>query len=99
MTKASTVPQVADKIPRMKVLRSASDVADNSKNTKCKFCNVKLLSETKCEAILENDALNNAKYGRKTGHISTSIATVSITQRQAPSRTIRGSLFLPPTTE
>ena len=83
----------------MNVLRSASDVADNSKKTKCRFCKVKLLSETSCEATLENEALSSAKYGRNTGHINTSKAAASITQRQIPSRTMRGSLFLPPTTE
>ena len=55
------VPQVAARMPRMKVLRSASCVADNSKNTKCMFCKVKLPNETSCEATLENEALSSAK--------------------------------------
>ena len=60
---------------------------------------MKLWSDTSCEATLENEALSSAKYGRNTGHASTAIAAASMTQRQLPSRTMRGSLFLPPTTE
>src|SRR5262245_59957802 len=99
MTTASTVPMVAERMPRMKVFFSASWVDDSSKKTKWKLWRVKLSNEMNCEASRENAALKSAAYGKKTGHISTVKTRPTATHWNAPSLTSRGSPCLPPTTE
>ena len=60
MTSASIVPIVADKVPRMKVLRSAGFADDSSKNTKWIFLKVKLSNQIGCDATFEKVALMSA---------------------------------------
>ena len=81
MTSARIVPMVAVAVPRITVFLIASWVDDSSVNTKTMLCSVKVDGVTGVVALGENAALSSARYGRNTGHSSTSRQNSSAGQR------------------
>ena len=59
------VPAVAASVPRMKVLRSASGVADNSKKTKCTFCKREIAERDQMRGDLGERGVEQREIGQE----------------------------------
>ena len=71
MTRAMAVPIVAVRTPITRVLRMASCVAENSKNTKLKWCSVRVCSVNGSASVRVKAVLMRARYGKITVRQST----------------------------
>ena len=92
------VPMVAVRKPSRKVFHIASRVAENSKNTKLKLYSVSVAQVSGSETLRVSAVFSSARYGRITVSDSTMNAKAMATGFQRPSRVIRGSPLLPPST-